>query len=323
MDFTREPIVETVITPKEGYKLVVRSSKSSGQEEYFVDAVEVVCFGSAFFFRSTERPKCFLVPVADYEILEVRETRMVLKNVGVDRSIKIAGGRETPIKARPEVEKIEVAAEEEEVGVQAEGQAEAPAERAEPRLDKKRDRRRHSRRRRGKEERESEPSTEQETLAPASEEALSSDEKILIPPPEAGKADGAPVNLSPLLQPPPTLISETIARYRENFKEAFFLPEDDSFKPHDKVKELLEEDDEFTPSLEEPQFEPEFSFAKDQAEIKETEISTMVEPPKQGLEESDRESLLPESEYPAEKQTISEESPEDESEGKSYSWPLE
>ena len=59
VDFTREPIVETVITPKEGCKLVVRSSKSSGQEEYFVDAVEVVSFGTSFFFRSLERPKSF------------------------------------------------------------------------------------------------------------------------------------------------------------------------------------------------------------------------------------------------------------------------
>ena len=90
MDFTREPIIETVITPKEGCTLVVRSSKSSGQEEHFVDAIEVVVFGNAIFFRSLERPKAFLVPASDYEVLEVRETRLVLKNVGLDRSIKIA-----------------------------------------------------------------------------------------------------------------------------------------------------------------------------------------------------------------------------------------
>ncbi|MEI8365092.1 MAG: hypothetical protein WCF65_01620 [Parachlamydiaceae bacterium] len=93
MDFTREPIIETVITPKEGCKLVVRSSKSNAQEEHFVDAVEVVSFGHSFFFRSLERPKTFIVPATDYEILEVREARMVLKNVGIDRTIKIAGGR--------------------------------------------------------------------------------------------------------------------------------------------------------------------------------------------------------------------------------------
>ena len=94
MDFTREPIIESVITPKEGCKLVVRSSKGAGQEEFFVDSLEVVSFGNTFFLRSLERPKSFLVPATDYEVLEVRETRMVLKNVGLDRSIKIGGGRE-------------------------------------------------------------------------------------------------------------------------------------------------------------------------------------------------------------------------------------
>src|SRR5579872_1169412 len=94
VNFTREPIIETVITPREGCKLVVRNSKGNDQEDYYVDAVEVVSFGHSFFFRSLERPKSFLVPVSDYEILQVREARMVLKNVGLDRSIKIAGGRE-------------------------------------------------------------------------------------------------------------------------------------------------------------------------------------------------------------------------------------
>jgi hypothetical protein len=94
VDFTREPIIETIITPREGYRLAVRSSKNMGQEEHFVDAVEVVSFGSAFFFRSLERPKPFVVPVGDYEILEVREPRMVLKTQVHEGSVKIAGGRD-------------------------------------------------------------------------------------------------------------------------------------------------------------------------------------------------------------------------------------
>ncbi len=91
MDFTREPIIETIITPKEGYKLVIRSSKGVGQEEYFVDAVEVVAFGRAFFFRSLEKPKAFLVPISDYEVLEVREARMVLKILGLIVQLKSEG----------------------------------------------------------------------------------------------------------------------------------------------------------------------------------------------------------------------------------------
>ncbi len=90
MNFTREPIILSVLTPKEGSKLVVRKSKGKGEEEdYFVDAVEIVSFEGAVFFRSTERPKSFLVPVSDYEILELKETKIVLKNVSIDKNIKI------------------------------------------------------------------------------------------------------------------------------------------------------------------------------------------------------------------------------------------
>ena len=94
MNYTREPLVESVITPKEGCKLVVRCSSGVGQEDYFVDAVEVVSFGQALFFRSTERPKSFLVPVSHYEIMEVKETRMVLKTASLDKSIKISHKKE-------------------------------------------------------------------------------------------------------------------------------------------------------------------------------------------------------------------------------------
>ena len=235
MDFTREPIIETVITPKEGCKLVVRSSKNSGQEEYFVDAVEVVSFGNAFYFRSLERPKSFLVPSSDYEILEVREARMVLKNVGLERSIKIGGGREAPSRQQakePAPERVEVEAPALEEAVAAEGAAIAEP-RSEGRIEKKRDRRRHYRRRRGREE----PAAKEGGEA-GSELAMEGDAKIEIPAPrgdegaEGGTAE--PVQstssiLSSILPPPPTLISETIARYKDNamFRGAFFMKEEE------------------------------------------------------------------------------------------------
>ena len=157
VDFTREPIIETVITPKEGCKLVVRSSKSAGQEEYFVDAVEMVSFGHSFFFRSLERPKTFFVPATDYEILEVRETRMVLKNVGLkgggERTIKIAGGREAQMRATREREHaVEKEKEAEAIPAPAEaGETAQTAEEKDGRTDKKRERRRNYRKRRGRE----------------------------------------------------------------------------------------------------------------------------------------------------------------------------
>lgn len=97
MNYTREPIVESVVTPREGCKLVLRNSKKNHeQEDFLVDAVEIVSFGSAIFYRSTERPKPFLLPVSDYELIELKETKMVLKAVSPERAIKIAGGKPRP-----------------------------------------------------------------------------------------------------------------------------------------------------------------------------------------------------------------------------------
>lgn len=200
MDFTREPIIETVITPREGSKLVVRSSKAVGQEEYFVDSVEVVSFGNAIFFRSTEKPKAFLLPTSDFEVLEVREARIVLKNVGVDKSIKIAGGRDVTMRAPKEVASEE------------KPEAQPPQESSEFKQDRKKDRRRQGRRRRGRDE------------GFANGEADESVERG----PEASATDVPVVPVfSPLLAPPP-LISETISRYKEQFKDAFYSKEEEA-----------------------------------------------------------------------------------------------
>lgn len=199
MDYTREPIIESVVTSRDGCKLVIRSSKGMSQEEYFVDAVELVSFGAAIFFRSLEKPKPFLLPVQDYEVVEVREPRMVLKNVGIDRSIKI-GSREKASPPPPKPPQKE----------------ESPEEQPRSTDDKQKRQRRHRRRGKGQSELEMEEqpatlSTEEVVHAPESAKAASS-----IPP-------------SALLAPPTTLISETLVRYRrdEAFKQAFYEKEAD------------------------------------------------------------------------------------------------
>ncbi len=83
-----------VITPREGCKLVVRSSKGASQEDYLVDAVEVVSLWPLLLLPFTRAPKSFLVPVSDYEILETKETRMIIKNASAEQAIKIGGGRD-------------------------------------------------------------------------------------------------------------------------------------------------------------------------------------------------------------------------------------
>ncbi|WP_284441466.1 GrgA family transcription factor [Chlamydia gallinacea] len=98
MYFTRDPVIETVITSREGYKLSVRNTKHLSQDPFVVEAVEVISLGNTCFFRNCDHSKPFIVPAADYEVMEIRDTKINLKAVGLDRGIKIAGGREALIK---------------------------------------------------------------------------------------------------------------------------------------------------------------------------------------------------------------------------------
>jgi len=194
VNFTREPIIETIITPKEGYRLIIRSSKGISQEEYSVDALEVVSFGPAIFYRSSERPKPFLVPVADFEVVEVKEARVILKNAPLERSIKIGGGKEAPKQSR---EPILVAVEEESAPA-------APPQ--EQNLDKKRDRR-HRRRRRGERPEVREEKGVEAAQTPAEEAGEGGDSR--------DEAQVSSPTIKTLFPPPTTLISQTIARYKD------------------------------------------------------------------------------------------------------------
>lgn len=209
MNFTREPIIETVITPREGCKLVVRNSKGNGQEDYFVDAVEVVSFGHSFFFRSLERPKSFLVPVSDYEILELKETRMVLKNVTTDRSIKIGGGREAPMRAHREPEQLSSESSSEPRPHTASQQQQDNK----PPMDRKRDKRRRGRRGRDRHEPQSSQQSDMRERPMDDEAPLAAEPSDFardVPP----VAEKSPSFISKLFPPPPTLIKETLNRHR-------------------------------------------------------------------------------------------------------------
>ncbi|SCA63611.1 hypothetical protein SCG7109_AU_00020 [Chlamydiales bacterium SCGC AG-110-M15] len=189
-------------------------------------------FGSALFFRSMERPKPFLVPVTDYEVLEVRETRMVLKHVSVDRSIKIGGSRDTSTKAsksRPADKKDKSKA-----SPAKEAAVESPsASPEEPVPEKKRERRRRRRRKDDSSETATEAVEESkgETTPPKKGSKTSKKQpasKSSEPSDEAGKkinaqdlAQSEPSQKTSwprpemLLAPPPTLISDSISRYKD------------------------------------------------------------------------------------------------------------
>ena len=215
MNFTREPIIETVITPREGCKLAIRSSKGLNQEDYLVDAIEVVSFGHSFFFRSQERPKSFLVPISDYEILEVKEARLALKNASPDKSIKISGGRDAP--PRPPREMQPPESEEEFASLDRGYSAERPPERPPERMGK-RDRSRR-RGRRGRDRVDAYPQQQQQS---SGESFPSGQEGAPFAPPHEpapesnrpGEEQKAPSFISKLFPPPSMLIKETLGRYK-------------------------------------------------------------------------------------------------------------
>lgn len=186
MNFTREPIIETILSSRDGHKLSVRNSKMPDSEEILVDAVEVVSFGHAVFFRGQERPRPFLVPVSDYEVFEVKETRVVLKNVSHEKNIKIGGGRDAFSKPAKEASEEET-------------EETAPKE---TRADKKRERRRNRRKKQSEERKD------------PVEEGLPQEEVSFEDSQEEMQEAEQPTPFAQLLPPPTTLISESIARMK-------------------------------------------------------------------------------------------------------------
>lgn len=292
MDFTREPIIETVITPREGYRLVVRSSKGAGSEEHFVDALEVVSFGSGIFFRSLERPKPFIVPVSDYEVLEVREPRMVLKTPGeqnvkapiqrlkaVDPQ-KAEAAREAARDASRDATKEPAA---QDAAATATVSAEGKPERGADRNDKRRDRRRGFRRRRGGKDDAGRPegSSEDGSQEGTSDEMQGSEMGQEATATNAGAAEStskvpsSTPMLSSILPPPTMLIRDDLKRLREDYKGAFYINDDKDESADDDDASL---ENLGTPSDEEISFR-ETPYAVSEEDIRMSEGTDAEVPP--------------------------------------------
>ena len=123
------------------------------------------------------------------------------------------------------VERVEHPVEEVGQEVSAESGASSGEKQQDPRLDKKRDRRRNNRRRRG---RDGVLGEEQEGGDVSAEKGEFSDSR------KGSEREGSPMAqqvmttsaLTSMLSPPPKLISETIADYKDKFKEAFYTKSD-------------------------------------------------------------------------------------------------
>ena len=244
MDFTREPIVETIITPREGFRLVIRSSKNPGQEEFAVDSLEVVSFGSICFYRHLERPRSFIVPASDYEVLEIREARMPLKAASFEGIVKPSGAKE-PHRAQPKELKSyppkEISAPEQDEDLSErpaeEEMEEAPSSQAEVRHDRRKERKRGGRRRRS-------PREEGEENRP--QERSPSAQVVEVPPQIAVPVVKEPVIPSTTVLPPPsTLIRDDLDRLRKSdqYRGAFYSREAGSFSKEEPLLKEEEEED--------------------------------------------------------------------------------
>lgn len=93
MYFTREPIIQTIISAREGYTICVRSLAT--EEDIAVEVVELVTFDNLGFYRFTEKGNSYLFPIKSYLLVEQRIQGMVLKSSGrKEKEIKIGKGKE-------------------------------------------------------------------------------------------------------------------------------------------------------------------------------------------------------------------------------------
>jgi hypothetical protein len=212
VDFTREPLVETVITPKEGFKLIIRASSGNLDEEYSVGAVEVVSFGNCYFFRSLEKPKTFLLPMTKYEVVETRETRTVLKKPQIEKNIKIGGGKKVDKEDKEELGKEEP---------------------------KKREKKRSRKRRSINDEKVKEETPKESTEAIAEGNKDEKKEEFVAP-------------RRTLLPPPTSLISDQIDRYKNYLVEQGALLPEELEEAEKKVEDIPQTDENTPPSEEIP-----------------------------------------------------------------------
>ncbi len=183
MNFTREPILETIITARSGYYLLVQSI-SNPSSQFRAESVQVISFGKDSFYCSLEKPS-FLAPVRYYEIRESKEEWIPLKGVKLESREKSGNNREISHKELHSEEKA------------------ASDNNGMPNKNKKRD---HPRRRH-------EEKGKKEPLVPT----VSDNKKV-----EENYSDGKESfsRFVPLIPVPTKLISDSVHRYKEQQSES-------------------------------------------------------------------------------------------------------
>jgi hypothetical protein len=207
--FTREPIIESILSARDGYKLVLKSSKTNSSAEISAEVVEIVSFAGSVFYRSQDRSKNFLLPAADYEINEVKDARLVLKNISLEKSNKLSNPQKEQVVSDSESEAQEdLSHEMSEDQDQAQQTQSAPQAQSNSRLERRRERRRNRRRRHSEERSQEDKKDLSAELSQEQTDIASGEEnqESIAP---------MPVPTLNLIPPPTTLISQTLARYKE------------------------------------------------------------------------------------------------------------
>src|SRR3990167_10702335 len=87
--YKKEPIQESIISARDGHKILVKSTKHSTEGEFFVDAVEVVSFGPQIFYRCLEKPRPFFLPASDFLIEEVKDQKVAIRHTVEGKNTKV------------------------------------------------------------------------------------------------------------------------------------------------------------------------------------------------------------------------------------------
>jgi len=232
--FTREPIIESILSARDGYKLVLKSSKNPSSAEVSAEVLEIVSFSGAVFYRSQDRSKNFLLPATDYEVVEVKDARLVLKNISLEKSSKLQNPPKEHVHHEADLDGSEEALSS--PSEDSEAPQVATSQPSNSRLERRRERRRNRRRRHNEERAQHEKVENTENTAAESSDVVQ----------DTDESSQAPIPTINLIPPPTTLISQTLARYKDK-------PQDST--PVD-AGAIIVEDNTTTTSLELP-LEPE------------------------------------------------------------------
>jgi hypothetical protein len=236
--YTREPIIESILSARDGFKLVLKNSKTVSSQEISAEVIEIVSFAGAVFYRSQDRSKNFLVPASDFEIAEVKDARLVLKNISLEKSSKLQNPpKESSFHDQELDMKEEVttsALDENEAATSSNTQSSSQNNRMERRRE-----RRRNRRRRHNEDRQQDDKKDvaQEDNSQEPSDSFDGNESSQAP---------MPIPTLNLIPPPTTLISQTLARYKDKQQD---------IGPIESISIVVEESSN-SPSLKEP-LEPE------------------------------------------------------------------